>query len=35
MHNTTDECWDPWRLEILLLITLFFMHEMTGEVWDQ
>ena len=35
MHKTTDEGCDPWRLVILVLITLFWMHEMTGEVWDQ
>ena len=34
MNKTTDEGWDPWRLEILVLITLFCMHETTGEVWD-
>ena len=31
---TTDEGWDPWRLVILVLITLFCMHKTTGEVWD-
>ena len=34
MHKTTGEVWDPWRLVILWLITLFSMHKMTGEVWD-
>ena len=32
--KTTDEGWDPLRLVILMLITLFCMHNMTGEVWD-
>ena len=31
---TTDEGWDPWRLVILVLITLFCMHKTTGEVRD-
>ena len=35
MHKTTDEGWDPWRLEILVLIALFCIHEMIGEIWDQ
>ena len=30
----TDEGWDPYRLVILMLITLFCMHQTTGEVWD-
>ena len=30
----TDEGWVPWRLVILVLITLFCMHKTTGEVWD-
>ena len=30
----TDEGWDPERLVILMLITLFCMHQTTGEVWD-
>ena len=34
MHKTADEGWGPWRLEILVLITLFCTHEMTGKVWD-
>ena len=29
-----DEGWDPYRLVILMLITLFCMHKATGEVWD-
>ena len=32
--KATNEGWDPWRLEILVLITLFCMHKTTGEVWD-
>ena len=32
--KTTDEGWDPQRLVILVLITLFCMHKTTGEVWD-
>ena len=32
--KTTDERWDPWRLVILMLITLFCIHKTTGEVWD-
>ena len=34
MHKMTGEVWDPWRLVILVLITLFYMHKATGEVWD-
>ena len=33
--KTTDEGWDHWRLVILILITLFWMHITTGEDWDQ
>ena len=33
MCKTTDEGWNPWRLVILVLITLICMHKMTGEVW--
>ena len=32
--KTTDEGWDPLRLVIAMLGTLFCMHKMTGEVWD-
>ena len=32
--QTENEGWDPHRLVILMLITLFFMHKSTGEVWD-
>ena len=35
MHKTTDEGWDPLRLVILVQITLFWIHEMIGEVRDQ
>ena len=35
MHKTNAEGWDPLRLVILVLITPFWMHQMTGEVWDQ
>ena len=34
MHKATGKVWDPWRLLILVLITLFCMHKTTGEVWD-
>ena len=33
--KTTDEGWNPLRLVILVLITLFCFHKITGEVWDQ
>ena len=33
--KTANEGWDPYRLVILMLITLFFMHKSTSEVWDQ
>ena len=32
--KTKDEGWDPWRLVILVLNSLFCMHKTTGEVWD-
>ena len=32
--KTTDESWNPLRLVILVLITLFCIHNITGEVWD-
>ena len=32
--KATNESWDPERLVILMLITLFCMHKTTGEVWD-
>ena len=31
--KSTDEGWDPQRLVILILITLFCMHQRTGDVW--
>ena len=34
MHKATGEVWDPRRLVFLVLIRLFWMHEMTGEVRD-
>ena len=35
LAKTTDEGWNPERLVFLMLITLFCVHQMTGEVWDQ
>ena len=35
MHKTNAEGWDPLTLVFLVLITLFWMHKMAGEVWDQ
>ena len=32
--KTTDEGWDPQRLVILMLITLFGMRKTTAVVWD-
>ena len=32
--KTTDEGWDPERLVILMIITLFCMHKSIGEVWN-
>ena len=32
--KTTHECWDPYRLVILMLSTLFSIHKITGDVWD-
>ena len=32
--KTTDDGWDPHRLEILMLGTLFCMHKTSGEVWE-
>ena len=32
--KNTYEGWHPWRLVILMLITLFCKHKTTGEVWD-
>ena len=33
LPKTTDEGWDPSRLVILRLITLFCIHKMAGEFW--
>ena len=33
--KNTHEGWDPWRLVILMLSTLFCMHKTTGESWNQ
>ena len=30
----TDEGGDPWRLVIVMLSTLLYMHKMTGHVRD-
>ena len=32
--KTTSEGWDPWRLVILMLRTLFCKQKITGEVCD-
>ena len=32
--RTTDEGWDPYRLVIMMLISLFCMHTTTGEIRD-
>ena len=32
--KTTDEGWEPQRLVILMLITLFGMRKTTAVVWD-
>ena len=32
MRKTTDEGWNPYRLVILVQITLFFKHKTTGKV---
>ena len=33
-EKNTDVGWDPYRLVILVLRTLFCMHKSAGEVWD-
>ena len=33
--KNTDDGWDPWGLVILMLGALFYMHKVTGEVWDK
>ena len=30
----TDEGWDPYTLVILVVVTLFYKHKMTVEIWD-
>ena len=36
MHaKNIHEGWDPWRLVILMLSTLFCMNKTTGESWNQ
>ena len=32
--KTPDEGWDPQRLVILMLISLFYIHKTTAKVWD-
>ena len=32
--KTTDKGWDTKRQDILLLMTLYCMHKMRGDVWD-
>ena len=32
--KTTHEGWDPWRLVILVLFTLFCMQKITGDCWN-
>ena len=34
MEKNTDEGWNPYRLVILVQITLFYKHKTTGDVWD-
>ena len=33
--KTTNEVWDPGRLVILVLKSLFWVQYTIGEVWDQ
>ena len=33
--KTTDEGWDPSRIVILKLGTLFIMQKITGDIWDR
>ena len=33
--KNTDDGWDPWGLVILMLGAPFYMHKVTGEVWDK
>ena len=32
--KTTDEGWDTEGLVFLVLITLFCIHKMIGDIWD-
>ena len=32
--KTRDKGWDPYGQVILVLITLYCMHKMTGDIWD-
>ena len=34
MKINTYEVWNPYRLVILVQITLFCLHKRTGYVWD-
>ena len=34
MHKPTGEVWDQYRLLILVVISLFWMHKTTDEGWD-
>ena len=34
MQKTVGEVWDPKRLVIQVLITMFCMHKTTNEGWD-
>ena len=34
LGKTSDEGWDPLRLDILVLKALFRMQKTIGEVWD-
>ena len=33
--KTRDEGWDPQKLVIPMIITMFCMHKTAGEVWEQ
>ena len=35
MEKNTDEGWNPYRLVILVQITLVCMHKATGYIWAQ
>ena len=34
MHQTTDEGWEPLKLAILVLKSVFGMQKTIGEIWD-